>query len=160
MADTLDLAEVRRRASTRSPDLALGDLLLDQRIVAGIGNIYRCEALFLAGHSPWAPRSSLSDDELDQLVLTASKLMKASVTGLRGPNAETGLGSRNAGESPPVEAGAGGAPLKAGRFNPRLLERYVYRRNGRPCRRCGTLIRAKRHGELARTVYWCPTCQA
>ena len=139
LAAPVDLAEIRRRAGSRPPDLALGELLLDQRVVAGIGNIYRCEALFLEGRSPWAPRSSVSDDELDRLVLTASRLMRASVAGR--------------------ERVPAGAPLAVGPFDPRLLQRYVYRRNGRPCRRCGTIVRAKRQGELARTAYWCPTCQ-
>jgi endonuclease-8 len=170
------VAEIRRRARRLPPNVVLGDLLLDQRVVAGIGNIYRCEALFLEGHNPWAAQSSLSDDDLDRLVTTASRLMKASVTGLRGPNAMTGLRGPNAMtglRGPNAVTGlrgpnamtaqtpvGGGQPLTAGRFEPRLLERYVYRRNGRPCRRCGTLIRAKRHGELARTAYWCPSCQA
>ena len=140
LADTVDLAGIRRRVRSRPPDLPLGELLLDQRVVAGIGNIYRCEALFLEGRSPWAPRSTLSDEELDRLVLTASRLMKGSVTGR-------------------AEPAVAGDALTAGRFNPGLLERYVYRRNGRPCRRCGTPIRTKRQGELARTAYWCPTCQ-
>ena len=140
LADALDLPEVRRRARALPPDLAVGELLLDQRVVAGIGNIYRCEALFLEGRSPWVPQSALTDDDLDRLVTAARRLMKASVTGR--------------------ERVPAGTPLAAGPFNPRLLQRYVYRRNGRPCRRCGTLVRARRQGDLARTVYWCPACQA
>ncbi|MBV8160364.1 MAG: Fpg/Nei family DNA glycosylase [Acidimicrobiia bacterium] len=78
LADDLDLAEVRRRARTRPPDLALGELLLDQQVVAGIGNIWRSEALFVAGRSPWTERRELSDGDLDAVVTTASSLMKAS----------------------------------------------------------------------------------
>src|SRR4051812_17834902 len=84
MADDVDLAEVRRRARTRPPDLAVGELLLDQQVVAGIGNIWRCEALFLERHNPWTERQKLTDDELDSLVSTASSLMRESA---RGPGA-------------------------------------------------------------------------
>ncbi len=70
-----DLDEIRRRARQRPPSTALGELLLDQRVVAGIGNIWRCEALFLEGRSPWAPVSSISDDELDALISNAARIM-------------------------------------------------------------------------------------
>jgi endonuclease-8 len=124
--DALDVDEIRRRARSRPAELALGELLLDQRVVAGIGNIWRCETLFADGRDPWAPQSSLTDDELDHLVRTASRLMRAQ------------LGPWNAAESGP---------------------RAVYKRTGRPCRRCGTPIEARRQGAEARTTYWCPTCQ-
>ena len=122
--DPPDLDEVRRRARRRPPDLALGELLLDQRVVAGIGNIWRCEALFLERRNPWAPQSSLTDDELDALVGTASRIMRESLR-------------PSAGRSP----------------------RWVYRRTGRPCRRCGTAIVSRPQGEQARRAYWCPRCQ-
>ncbi|MGI8983264.1 MAG: Fpg/Nei family DNA glycosylase [Acidimicrobiales bacterium] len=124
LARTPDLEEIRRRARRRPPDTALGELLLDQRVVAGIGNIWRNESLFLEGRSPWSPVSSLSDDELDALVSTAARIMADSV----GPH--TGR--------PP---------------------RWVYRRTGRPCRRCDTPIRSRGQGEQSRTAYWCPACQ-
>jgi endonuclease-8 len=153
LAAPLDLAEIRRRARSRSPDLAVGELLLDQRVAAGIGNIYRCEALFLERHSPWLPQSSLSDEDLDRLFTTSSRLMRASVAGRRPATVGT------AGPAP-TPASSSAPALAAGAFDPALLTRYVYRRAGRPCRRCGTLIQARRQGELARTAYWCPTCQA
>jgi endonuclease-8 len=81
LADDLDLDEVRRRARTRPPERALGELLLDQQVVSGIGNIWRSEALFLEGRSPWTERQKLTDDDLDGLVTTASSLMRASAVG-------------------------------------------------------------------------------
>lgn len=75
----LDLDEIRGRARRRPPETALGELLLDQRVVAGIGNIWRGEALFLEGRSPWAPQSSLTDDELVALVGTAARIMGESL---------------------------------------------------------------------------------
>ena len=124
LADDLDLDEVRRRARTRPPELAVGELLLDQQVVAGIGNIWRCEALFLAQRNPWTERQKLTDEDLDALVSAAAVLMRDSALGRAVP--------------PP---------------------RWVYNRAGRPCRRCGTLVEARRQGEHARTAYWCPSCQ-
>jgi endonuclease VIII len=126
----LDLDEVRRRTRARPQSTPVGELLLDQRVVAGIGNIWRCEALSAEGHNPWTPVSALTDDELDALVVTASVLMEASVA------SRTGV----------PEAGPAGG-------------RRVYRRSGQPCRRCGTAVQSRRQGEQARTAYWCPTCQ-
>ncbi|HEX2272885.1 MAG TPA: DNA-formamidopyrimidine glycosylase family protein [Acidimicrobiales bacterium] len=129
LAEELDLDEVRRRARARSPELAVGELVLDQRVVAGIGNIWRSEALFLEGCHPRTPQGALSNGELDGLVRTARRLMRASA----------GIDAGGAGDRP--------AP------------RWVYRRTGRPCRRCGTPIQSALQGEQARRVYWCPTCQ-
>ena len=120
----LDLEEIRRRARNRRPETPLGELLLDQRVVAGIGNIWRSEALFLEGHNPFKPVSALHDDELDALVTTARKIMSESL----------------------------------GPFTGRP-QRWVYRRTGRPCRRCGTPIISRPQGEQARMAYWCPACQ-
>jgi endonuclease-8 len=124
LVQPLNLEEIRRRARSRPPDTALGELLLDQRVAAGIGNIWRCEALFLEGRSPWAPVSSLGDDDLDALFSAAARIMTESL----------------------------------GPFNGRP-PRWVYRRTGRQCRRCGTPIKARGQGEQSRTAYWCPTCQ-
>ncbi|MGH9280584.1 MAG: hypothetical protein ACRD12_21130 [Acidimicrobiales bacterium] len=132
LVDPLDLDEVVRRARRLPPDLALGELLLDQRVAAGIGNIYRTESLFLEGHSPWAPQSAIGDDDLGRLVTTASRLMKRQL----GPFRPAWPERRDSREP-----------------------RWVYRRAGRPCRRCGAIIQSKPQGELARIAYWCPTCQ-
>jgi len=102
------------------PARQIGDALLDQRLVAGIGNIWRSESLWEARVSPWAAVAEVED--LRPVLEAAHRLMAASVVGAR--------------------------PL-----------RHVYRRTGRPCRRCGTPIRAHAQGEGARIAYWCPTCQ-
>jgi endonuclease-8 len=124
LGDPVDRDEIRRRARVRPSELALGELLLDQRVVSGIGNIWRCEALFCEGRHPLTPQSSLSDEELDALVDRASTLMRASTKGSWQPQ-----------------------------------QRWVYRRTGRPCRRCGAAIESRRHGEHTRRAYWCPRCQ-
>jgi endonuclease-8 len=123
LAEHVDLGEVVRRART-SGDRPLGDVLLDQRVVAGIGNIWRSETLFLAGHHPWAPVSEFTDEQLGAVIATAAEIMHES---LRQPA--------------------------------RHAPRWVYRRAGRPCRRCGELVRSQPLGEQARVAYWCPSCQ-
>lgn len=120
----MELDEIRRRARLRPPATTLGELLLDQRVVAGIGNIWRCETMFRERRSPWAQVSSLSDDQLDALMATAGRIMGDSL----GPLA-------------------------------RRPRRWVYRRSGMPCRRCGTVVCSRPQGEQARIAYWCPTCQ-
>jgi endonuclease-8 len=70
----VDLEEVRRRAATRPAGVPIGELLLDQQVVSGIGNIYRCEALFLCRTHPQTP---WPDAPLDDLVTTASRVMLA-----------------------------------------------------------------------------------
>ncbi len=101
----------------------IGDALLDQRLVAGIGNMWKAEALWDARVSPWRPLGEVGDDELAAVLESAHAKMRRGVEGAR--------------------------PL-----------RRVYRRAGRPCRRCGTTIRSWGQGDDARTAYWCPGCQA
>jgi endonuclease-8 len=122
LVEPLDVEEVLRRVAMRPDGTEIGDLLLDQRVVSGIGNIYRCESLFLAGVEPRCPIGRLSPDALAAMVCTAARLMRASVVGTR-------------------------------------AQTWVYGRAGRPCRRCGTSVRAARVGAQARTAYWCPRCQ-
>jgi endonuclease-8 len=72
----IDMAEVRRRAAEQAPAVPIGDLLLDQQVIAGIGNIWRCETLFVCGVHPATAHTAVGVD-LDELVRTASRLMQA-----------------------------------------------------------------------------------
>lgn len=130
--EPLDLADIRRRAAMRPPEMPIGDVLLDQRVVSGIGNIYRCESLFLEGLDPWTPRAAVPDERLDALVLTAQRLMAA-----------------NAGKTSDAYR----------TFGPGDGGTWVYDRAGRDCRRCAATIEAGRLGRQARLVFWCPRCQ-
>jgi endonuclease-8 len=128
----LDPAEVRARARSRAPAApTVGELLLDQQVVSGIGNVYRNEALFLCGTNPRLASADLDDDLIDRLVATAARLMQA--------NAVTSAFDRS--------------------FDGGPNQPWVYKRSGRPCRRCGTLIERELLGPQARSVYWCPVCQ-
>lgn len=73
----IDVEEVRRRAAQRPPDLPVGELLLDQQVVSGIGNIWRCEVLFARKVHPWTPQGALAPADLDALVVEAARLMAA-----------------------------------------------------------------------------------
>ncbi|MGW1839400.1 Fpg/Nei family DNA glycosylase [Streptomyces sp. NPDC002067] len=115
-----------------APERPLGDALLDQRNLAGIGNVYRCELCFLLGASPWLPVGRLPDPA--RVPALARKLLEANKDR---PDRRTVPGAR---------------PER------RL---WVYNRADRPCHRCGTPVRHAPHAPTpdARTTYWCPTCQ-
>src|SRR5205823_12368259 len=102
---------------------------VDQRNLAGIGNLYKAETLFLRGVSPWTPVSDV--DDLTALVTLAQRLLAAN----RGRWAQATTGSLRRGE-----------------------EVYVFERTGAPCRRCGTPIRRSTLGDYDRLTYWSPTC--
>lgn len=132
LAQPVDVDEVRRRARSLSADTEVGDVLLDQRVVSGIGNIYRAEALFLERVNPFTPIGDVDDATLSRLVGTAARIM-----------------SLNARPGSPPERDFERAPRGP----------WVYGRANRPCHRCRGVIKAKRTGRDARTVYWCPSCQ-
>ncbi|MEU5246730.1 DNA-formamidopyrimidine glycosylase family protein [Streptomyces asoensis] len=114
------------------PDRALGEALLDQRNLAGIGNVYKCELCFLLGVTPWLPVGVLPADRAAKLPALAKKLLEAN---RERPNRNT--------------TGRRGQDL------------FVYGRARRPCLRCGTRIRLADQGDGSRErpTYWCPTCQ-
>jgi len=78
----VDIDEVRRRAATRRPDMPVCELLLDQQVVCGIGNIWRAESLFACGVDPMTPQSQAP---LAELVNAATRLMSASVAAQGAP---------------------------------------------------------------------------
>lgn len=122
-------------------DRALGLVLLDQKVSAGIGNVYKSEVCFLCGVDPRRPQSTLDDAQREALFTTARKLMKANITiGGEGPVTYTGLRRTTRSEDPTASL-------------------WVYGRGGERCRRCGDEILFFKEGEGARSTYFCPTCQ-
>lgn len=141
LADRFDPAEVLRRLRER-PQLEMGQALLNQRVLAGAGNVFKSEILFLAGIHPFAPVGSVPDAQLEQVVALSRKLLRANVLPSTGAGIVTYFGfRRTTGRSDPAE---------------RL---WVYGRGGKPCRRCGSPIAFRRQGLDARVTYWCPRCQ-
>ncbi|MGW6568162.1 Fpg/Nei family DNA glycosylase [Streptomyces sp. NPDC054975] len=131
-----DPAEAVRRL-TADPDRPLGEALLDQRNLAGIGNVYKSELAFLAAVTPWLPVGELPPDVPERLVATAHRLLEANKDR---PNRRTTT-TRH-----PTH------------------DLYVYGRANRPCLRCGTPVRragppAHRSAPDDRVSYWCPGCQ-
>ncbi len=128
---------IRRLRDPSRAGLAIGEALVDQRALAGIGNVYKSEILWLERVSPFAPVSGVDDETLGRLVATARRLLVLNASSTRGPERVTTGGDR----------GAPG-PL------------YVYGRTARPCRRCrGPLHRTDQGTDLPRSTFWCPICQ-
>ena len=123
--------------STRGRRAAVKLVLMNARLVTGIGNIYASEALFRARIAPTRAAQRLKEADCARLV--------------RGIRAVLKLAIRSGGTTLRDYVGADGSP---GYFRQKL---YVYERHGRPCRVCGTLIRQRRQGQ--RSTYYCPSCQ-
>lgn len=135
-----DEAEALRRMRAAGDD-AIADVLLNQRILAGIGNVYKSEVLFICRANPFVPTRALDDANLRELVSTARRVLQANTAeGL--PSMTTYAGYRRT-----TKRDDPGARL------------WVYGRSGQPCRRCGTKISMRRHGVHARSTYWCERCQ-
>jgi endonuclease-8 len=127
-----DESEALRRLRDQA-GRAIGEALLDQRNLAGIGNLYKVEVLFLSGVTPWTAVGDVSN--LAALVRRARKLMVAN----RDHFAQSTTGSLRRGE-----------------------ENWVFERHNRECRRCGNRIQRAMQGTppYDRLCYWCPSCQA
>jgi endonuclease-8 len=145
-----DPAAALARLRQAGPVVAtIGEALLDQRILAGIGNVYRSEILFIERVNPFAPIGALADPELGRLIGTARRLLQVNVADEPGPGRTTGRRPAHGRTTTGFAREAAGSAL------------WVYRRTGRPCRRCGTPIRVASLGrENPRWVWWCPHCQA
>jgi len=131
LSDDVDVADVMRRMREHDRD-PIAEVLLNQRVAAGIGNVFKSEILFLGGIDPLTATVRLADEQLEALIAIARKVMAVSVK----------IGQRTTRSS----------------LNPadRL---WVYGRGGKPCFKCGTAIRARKTGIDARLTYWCPRCQ-
>jgi len=136
-----DAEEAVRRLRARATT-AIADAVLNQRVVAGIGNVYKSEVLFLCGISPFARVAELTDDQLRAILSTARTHLKANV----------------------VDATAAIVTYRGYRRTTRRADPgerlYVYGRARQACRKCGTRIEVQAQGADARLTYWCPRCQA
>lgn len=126
-----DIDETLRRLASQSTS-AVGDALLDQRNVAGIGNLYKCEVLFIERVNPWTPMGEVADPR--RLIETARRLLLANRD--HPEQSTTGLLGRD-------------------------RSHWVYERAGQPCLRCRTPVRRDEQGMATRirSTYWCPRCQ-
>jgi endonuclease-8 len=128
--DQLSLC-ARRIFEYAEPSTPVGEVLLDQHVACGVGNVYRSEVLWACEISPFAPVSSLQPADCVQLINAAVRMLRANL---------------QHSQRVTQEAVPGGLA--------------VYGRNGQRCARCGDTVLVKRVGEHARLLYWCPGCQA
>jgi endonuclease VIII len=125
------------------PTDEIGIVLLRQDVLAGVGNVFKSEICFVLRLSPFRKVATLSRQEAAEIVATAKRLLAANVLEDSGDRIVTYRGGhRRTTQSADPEASL-----------------WVYRRNGEPCRRCGTLIERCLQGPDARSTYWCPQCQ-
>lgn len=134
-----DEAAARIRART---DEEIANVLLNQQVMAGLGNVFKSEVCFACKVHPFRTVASLSNAEIDCLVETARKIMAANVLEGSGDRITTYTGARRT----------------TGNADP-ATRVWVYGRQGHPCRRCGTVILMRKQGMGARSTYWCPECQ-
>jgi endonuclease-8 len=125
-----DQAEALRRLREH-PDTTIAEALMLQSVVAGIGNVYKSEVLFIEKVSPFVRVDSLDDATLERLLTRARQLMRRNLQGSR----RTTFGS------------FAGTPY------------YVYERSGQHCLKCDVKVRMLRQGNLQRSTYFCPECQ-
>jgi endonuclease-8 len=124
LAPELDEEAILRRLREDDPTRPIGDALIDQRIVAGIGNLWKIEGCFQAQIDPWRRTGDVSDEEVVRILAeTRPRMQQSALDG----------------------------------FQDRW--RVIYGLAGRPCPRCGTLVRRTGQGDDNRTTYWCPGCQ-
>ncbi len=135
LAPAFDAAEAMRRL--RAPEraeLMLSEALLDQRALAGVGNIFKSEILFVERLDPWLRLREIDDARLSHVLETAERLLRA-----------------NAGDGPRTTTN--------GAVRARGARLWVYGREGRPCFRCGARIALQMQGTPARVTFWCRSCQ-
>jgi endonuclease-8 len=124
LADEFDAARFLRRLREDDPTRPIGDALLDQGTIAGLGTIWRSEGCFAAGIDPWRATADVTDEEAIAVVDAVRPRM-----------------------------------ARSGREGYDNRDIKVYGHAGRPCPRCGTLVRSSTLGENNRRTYWCPGCQ-
>jgi endonuclease-8 len=133
LGETFDSDEALRRIREHG-DRAIAEVLLNQRVVSGIGNEYKSEVLFVSRVNPFTLVRDLTDEQIATILRNARRLMVANVN------------KRSS------------ARITTFSLDPRQTK-YVFGRGGRPCRKCGTRIEYAKQGRDVRGTYWCPKCQ-
>ena len=123
-------------------DAEIGVVLLNQRVMAGLGNVYKSEVAFAAGVNPFRAMGTITEREMERMVDFAWRYMKSNVAEGTGAGIVTTSGDRRTTHAMDREE--------------RL---WVYRRQGQECRRCGATVMMRKQGVQARSTYWCPECQ-
>jgi endonuclease-8 len=142
LSEVFNAAEVARRVRARGSE-EIGDVLLHQEVIAGVGNVFKSEICFVTAISPFCKVAALDAEKVPTLIAAARRLVKANVLEDSGDAIVTygGRKRRTTHESNPS------ASL------------WVYGRDGEPCRRCGERIHRRIQGPDARVTFWCQYCQ-
>ena len=130
LASDLDLLRAFQRMRVHD-STSIGEAVMNQSIVCGIGNVYKSEVLFLTATHPLTRVGECTDERLEAILTTARKLMRRNLEG----------------HTRRTRYALGGKPL------------WVYGRHGEACYKCQSTITFTRQGDLGRTTYWCPNCQ-
>lgn len=130
LANAPDIERIRQRFRTHN-QTPIGEAIMNQSIMCGVGNVYKSEALFVCRIDPFAKVTTLDDDQLRELSQTSRKLMLRNLAGYP-------------------------RRTRSSLNNERV---WVYGRSGKPCLNCGDRIQMTRQGDLGRSTYFCPTCQ-
>lgn len=131
-----------RSYGIENPAAEIAVVLLNQRVLAGLGNVYKSEVAFAAVVNPFRAMSTITAREMEVMSEVSQRYMKANVLDGSGDGIVTYAGNRRTTHSINREE--------------RL---WVYGRQGQECRRCGALIMMRKQGDQARSTYWCPACQ-
>ncbi len=134
--------EALREFGEREPDAEVGNVLLDQRVMAGLGNVYKSEVAFAAGVNPFRKMRTVTEREREKMVEFAMRYMRANVADGASEAIVTFAGNRR----------TTGYMHEGERM-------WVYKRAGLECRRCGATIEKRKQGSGARVTFWCPECQ-
>jgi len=142
LSEEFDAAEVARRISMHGGE-EIGDVLLHQAVIAGVGNVFKSEICFVTATNPFCKVAELDAERITLLVSTARKLVKANVL-------------EDAGD---VIVTFGGRQRRTTHATDPSASLWVYGRFGDPCRRCGEQIRKRMQGPDVRVTFWCQHCQ-
>jgi len=124
------------------PEDEVGVVMLNQRVMAGLGNVYKSEVAFAAGVNPFRQMRTVTRLEMEKMVEVAEQYMRANVVDGAAEGVVTYSGPRR----------TTGAMQRGDRV-------WVYGRQGQECRRCGVLVEMRKQGAQVRSTYWCPVCQ-
>jgi len=130
LAESFDADQAIARLRTHK-HLPIGEALMHQGLVAGVGNVYKSEILFINRLNPFAPVAAMDDAILRQCLRSSRHYLRRNLEGLRRKFRGSTLGDRL----------------------------WVYRRRGMPCLECAQIVAMRRQGEAARSTYFCPDCQ-
>jgi endonuclease-8 len=137
-----------------NPEAEIAVVLLNQRVLAGLGNVYKSEVAFAAGVNPFRAMRTITPREMEAMVEIAQRYMRANVV-----EATPASKDRSA-----LDGGGDGIVTYLGNrrtthSSNREERLWVYGRQGQECRRCGAAVMMRKQGVQARSTYWCPECQ-